>query len=865
MSTSLLTRFMVAAWILVGVGCGRIGYDLLDPGSRFDVGAGDGALEDAALDLGVDALDPRPDGGDGGTPSADADADPDDARVNDDAGPGDIDGGDGGADAGDGGPDGGPSDATPPPLLYVDPPLEIWWRLPSDPAVALDTQLFSSHSAPLDQHFVEGSVDPQIHVTHQPDPSGTMRVAFAANFAPGVYELELEVSVGGAPIGTIPVLVRVFDEVHLGPDATSCVRPEDAGGSCNFHGVDAIATAHAASGTTPTLFTVYPFADATAYHGGVDLDAPRWIRGAGTGGRADRVWIDCGEHVSSAPYAFRLSVDDQRLEGVMVRVNHGCDVPIDARTSAGITRHHYVHEARIFSPRPDLLTGTGARRPLHLGPESRVQSLFIEGFFSEAIDFRDASASTFDHNTLIYWTQTPAFEVAGTSSVSITNNVVVNLQSESSVLISGAASTTNLEVSGNFVEGFGAIIPASERPQITYWGNASGVTQLESPREPRWLANTTPGSTPVSVAGHDLDGLPFDPTGAIAGAYQTRSTQSGPKRTHTVVSGPNQCDGTCDVIGTDPNAMQKAILMTWPPSQVELRSGPADQYRGSMVLPWGSTISGLGGDPTYHQIVTEPPVDDELPSWMFGPAAIVVPPSNQATVRIEEVMLKVADNLMHGLWIGDEPAGEVRHVERVWIEAPTGPVRDAAVWLGDQTMFRDSYIWGLFTSCVRYGLRGDPNDPTPQTTADFAHLTCRLTPNIPVDFIEMAAARNSRFFNSVFQAERDCTMFRAQLRASENGSTLDQPGPFIAMRLTQWCFDQPFTMFGGFPNTLTSGIIRSATRSPFAGPDDGKVGPLFMMDVGVLLSDYGLPAGFSIDGIDRSVVVPDEGAWEQGN
>ncbi len=101
-------------------------------------------------------------------------------------------------------------------------------------------------------------------------------------------------------------------------------------------------------------------------------------------------------------------------------------------------------------------------------------------------------------------------------------------------MLLGDDTTTNLSVIGNIIEGYTETVidldPDGTTNEIQ--GNILGQAELESPYVPKFLANSSQLPTGlVPGEGVSLDGVSIEGRSDILpGAYQSRSSMSGPRR-----------------------------------------------------------------------------------------------------------------------------------------------------------------------------------------------------------------------------------------------------------------------------------------------------------------------------------------------
>ncbi len=585
----------------------------------------------------------------------------------------------------------------------------------------------------------------------------------------------------------------------------------------------------------------------------------------------------------------RMRGDEVHLQGFTVACRAGGDWALTFRTDFDTegteTSGHLIEGLVMAGTRPENVGSNSIVWFLQsLGSDTIVRNNYVWGYFEGTIDMRFASRSVFAHNTVVYYQAQsgPLIDASEADDLEISNNVFASLTHPTEVFVSANDSTTGLLMVGNWVEGVSNLLGGLETtdPDIVYEDNVGGPLELQSPRNPRVLADSTmtassmATSEGVSVDGVDLAGAAV----VLPGAYQNRSTLSLPRRS-VVTVGESMCGlGPCDFTKTLDNELQRAAWSMWPGGTVEVHPS-VTPYAGPVVISWPITLRGMGQQPDEVVVVRdiEDGVLDGVGIWDGKDVVVDLTRNMGSASLVENITIDAASDQI-GLYHEGSTGAQRHEIRRVILRddgTVAGDPAAMALWLGNNVVVHDVLVHGGYRSCVRFGPRASGSQTTPAVTAWVHHLTCRLTEAVPrestVAAFEVAAVANVVIADAVVDLFEPGPLFRAQRRSSGDSdiTALDIPTSFVAHSISARGYDVLFDGFTAMDGlyTLTAVDMVGAMEPLFVDALDsrlmvGAVGIDGGVDPNTL--ELGLSLGVTVDGIDRLGLTPDRGAYEQG-
>jgi hypothetical protein len=521
-----------------------------------------------------------------------------------------------------------------------------------------------------------------------------------------------------------------------------------------------------------------------------------------------------------------------------------------------------------------------------VGRDVVVRNCRVWGFHEYAIDLRGAAGFRFYNNTVAYYQQLgdTFFDATDATDIQISNNVFLALTDDVGALVGASSLTEDLRVAGNVIEGAGAIVIGAQpgAPSIVVENNPLGEAPLQAPHFPRFHADAAVEiDLTAPAAGTSLDGVELaSVTSPLPGAYQTRSTLSGPRRMVTTVGGGSCGGGPCDVNPAEENATQIAVWSTWPGGTVELYPGT----HSGAVISWPMNLRGTAWD----EVTVERNPQGFLNAFRFfsrHPSVIRVTEHLRAAVEVSELTIAVGPDetglTVEGTDASAPPSPNVVQRVRVIDRGDTdGDLAEVGFWLGHHVVLHDALVLGGFQICVRHGVRDGTYDETPPSTNWVYNLTCRQTKTVtdqPLSGFEVASVSGSQWFNIALELAEAGPLFRAQRRAwsdrpelDSGPVALDAPSSFTA---TAWVLRGRSDDYDGFSDAqgtfVQTDVDDLSPNDPFfISPTDSHLAPgAAGIDAGVdpVSIDASLLPGTDLDGIPRSGAVIDRGAYEQGS
>ncbi len=696
---------------------------------------------------------------------------------------------------------------------------------------------------------------------------------------------------------TIEVRLQVFagPSIHVGLTAEGCPRTGATGCDVVDGSETSFATALRDTDVAPgTTFIMYDDNGGTAYYtDSLALPGDSWLRPADSVARGDIVIVG-----DSSDGVILLTGDHIRIEDVVLvnRASTGHAInawpdgePVDA------TRDHWIERVVAFATAPEHLGSNGIGAPLRIGPDTTLRHCLIAGFYEGGIDLRGAHRSRLAHNTIIIYQNGGGvgdgygslfFDLRGARDLVVTHNLILALTSMDHLGIASDR-TQGLELTDNLLQGFADLVPTLDGTLNDVRGNQLADAEIESPLEPRFLADSSQASSlNTTTAGTSLDGI--DVSGAtevFPGALQVRSDLTLPRRSTIRVGAGNCGSQACDVTAGSGNVIQEAIWSSWPGGTVEIYPTPTP-ILGNGVISWPVNLIGMGQTPDETILVSGE--DDELLErggvWGTHDSLLTVLSSCRESIRIENLTLRVDseaqadDTAIYIEGVEDwSPLGR-RTLSRLIVESVNaGSGLTKAIIIGDDVLVQDVLIRGEFETCVTLGPRNSSSSTTPLTYGNrLVNLSCHLLgtgDHAPRAGFDIAATNGALFINVAVAFAEPAPLFRAQRRTDDTDvglSAMDVPVSFAAHAVTVTGHSDLFFDFAASDGTYSlididelvggGGLFLSNTDSHLdvaSGGIDTGVDPATL--------DASITAGESVDGIDRAGRAIDRGAYEQGS
>jgi hypothetical protein len=556
------------------------------------------------------------------------------------------------------------------------------------------------------------------------------------------------------------------------------------------------------------------------------------------------------------------------------------------------TAGHLIENLEVIAITPeDVGANSTTRFMTRVGQDTIVRNCRIWGYWEDTTNLLVADGFRFHHNTVAFY-QTAAselFDAAAANDIEISNNVFLSLTNDMGALVLGNATTQNLTVVGNVVEGAGAVVVGAQlgAPDVMVENNTLGEAPLEAPHFPRFLSDATLAADPAgTVGGTSLDGVVLSEAGdVLPGALQNRSTIAGPRRT-TITVGSGQCGGvTCDVDVIEESATQTAIWSLWPGGVLALY--PAEHAGG--FISWPIDVQGMGATPGDVSVVTnEQGFLSQFGFYRGWEAVVQVSHQLSDNVEISNLTIEArADQVGLKIEGSTDSAPPTPHiVERVIVvdrgDTSTALV-EAGFVLGHNVILHDALVNGAFETCVRHGAKSGSSSETPATTNWVYNLTCRQTqPAVNPEYYEqlavfdVASVVGSEWFNVAVETAEPAPLFRAQRRVSSTNSNLDVGAvaldPPTSYTATAWVVRTRSADYDGYTDAEGTYVLTDvddvAAMDPFfvsladSHLEMGSAGIDSGVDPTSIIST--LPIGTDLDGTDRTGRMFDRGAYEQG-
>ncbi|HUU03549.1 MAG TPA: hypothetical protein VM425_19090 [Myxococcota bacterium] len=685
-------------------------------------------------------------------------------------------------------------------------------------------------------------------------------------------------------------------DYHIGPAADTCPHDDGAGQTteCDFEGATGLLDAADAAPSDGARFLLYDDLGTTTEFTGCEIDIPaESYVGAAPGIDPANVRVACHPEGGWFNGVIHLDGDNIHVERLTLISMAGSNATISAwpapDDSTGASGGHLIENVVNMALQPEIVGNNSIEEALRLGSDTTVRNCHFSGFFENGWDLAGLSNTHLIGNTFAYFQYAggPA-DVSDSSGIVIASNVFLALTQTEDLLLEASTGTTGLVVTGNVVEGYAELVAGLDPGDDTnvIQDNVLGEAELESPLVPKFLVDSnqqTGGFIPGE--GISLDGVALDGrTDILPGAFQQRSTHSGPRRM-TVRVGDTTCGGAqCEIDVSEDNEIQRAVFSSWPGGTIELY--PYDSYAGDAIIPWGVALRGMGDQP--EDVVLYSSEEDPLWSyyemWERHAGVLVVLHKVEVPVSMELFTIVVdsdsqADDravMIEGSGNRSTPGWHILDRLRIEAEANGSPGLKQGLYLGDRVLVHDLLIDGEFASCIRFGVRAYDDEATPVTSDRVINLTCRLTgtdPYAPESVLDLASVTDAYFVNLAVETDGIASLFRAQRRSSgDSGVTaLDVPQSYTAHSLTVNGYDTYSDGFDAVDGSYTEDAIDTlAPGDPFfVGPDDSHLDLdcTNALDNGVDPSSVNgeFSAGTSLDGVDRAGLTIDRGCYEQGN
>ncbi len=683
------------------------------------------------------------------------------------------------------------------------------------------------------------------------------------------------------------VRFRSFRPIHVGPAANACLRDDPAGAAatdCDFAGEDGLETA--ASELTPySHVVVHDDAGGRAYYttgAGIGMPGISWISGA-AGAAPQNVVLGCRDGL-----AIWLNGDGVRVEGLMIVSEGGCDLLINTwggSTPRAGTRGHIIDRVVLAALRPEVFGANNTEEAIALSGDTQLTNSHVYGYWAGLGDLSFADHTKIVNDSVVFYQRVTGSDARGTLSLTFANNTVIAVPGADGPLLEASASTHDLTVSGNVVEGFTPLVAGLDVSDTSnrVVANTENADEIDTPMEPRFLADALARTDAVAGIGVSLDGVDIDGrTAVLPGAFQLRSARDGPQRDWLVV-GPEGC-GFCDVTSDLDNELQVAAWSSWPGGTIEIEPGT---YAGNTVVSWRTRILGKAGSPS--EIVLESAEEDPLleraGTWAHRSVLTMID-ANRDGFDVENLTVRVdplSSTDQTAILVESRPESppndslELRNlvIESASAGGARGETLAHALLIGEDVLVQDVLVHGAFEACVRLASHLPSAAPASPVFAAVVNLTCRLTDtaeHAPRAAFELAGADSPLFINLAVESAAAAPLFAAQRRASgDNGaSALDPPLAFEAYNVS---WRGANSLLGDFAIDDGDYILVDVDELP-AGE------PFFVSDtddhleVGSAAIDSGvdpaavvpwLEAGDSIEWVDRTGRLIDRGAYEQGN
>ncbi|MBW1872406.1 MAG: hypothetical protein JRJ19_10095, partial [Deltaproteobacteria bacterium] len=696
-------------------------------------------------------------------------------------------------------------------------------------------------------------------------------------------------------------------EYHIGPIADSCPHNDPTGSPttvCDFEGLDGLEDAAVAAPVEGARFYLYDelgtptgFAacsvniPANSYLGvAQDIDPANVVLACMSGSSSNGIIELNGDNI----HVERLTIVNLAGTHNAITAWPASDEPENA------TAGHLIENVLGAALHSEYLGGNSIVEALKLGSDTTVRNCHFYGHYENQWEMTYVNNTRFINNTFVYFQQAgtpsvrpdpdpPEDSIQGTDGIVFVNNVFLSLTRQEGNMLLGDDTTSNLVVAGNVIEGYTETVIDLDPANLTndVQGNILGQAELESPYVPKFLTDSTqqPGGL-VEGEGVSLDGVSIEGRSDILpGAYQLRSSRSGPRRMTVRVGNANCGANTCDVDVSEDNEIQRAVWNSWPGGTIELY--PYDSYAGNAVIPWGLTLTGMGDQPEDVVLISaeEDPLWSAIEMWERHNSILTALHRMDIPIVVENLHLIVDSDtqsddraiLIEGSQeTGNAPA-DWHILRRLRIEALANgtPGLFQALFLGDKVRLQDVLINGDFASCIRFGVRYTESRETPETSDQIINLTCRLTGTgdyAPEAAFDVASIVDAIFINLAIEMDGSASVFRAQRRSTgDTGATaLDVPVSYVLQAFTLRGYTTYSEGFDDVDGTYTeSDVVVLATDDPFfeSASDSHLAADCTAIDSGVdpATVDASLSAGVSLGGVDRqSVQAIDRGAYEQG-
>jgi hypothetical protein len=682
---------------------------------------------------------------------------------------------------------------------------------------------------------------------------------------------------------------------NIGPAADTCPHDDGVGQTtvCDFEGATGLVDAAAAAPADGARFLLYDdLGTATEFTGcSIDIPAESYL-GAAPGIDPANIFVACHPEGGWFNGVIHLDGDSIHVERLTLISMAGSNATISAWPASDdptdASGGHLIENVKNIALQPEVAGSNSIEEALRLGSDTTVRNCLFQGYFENKIKLAGRSNTRLVGNTFDYFQYAGSpIEVIDSSGIVIANNVFLALTQTEDLLIEASDGTTGLVVAGNIVEGYTELVTGldpGDNTNVTQ-DNILGEAELESPLVPKFLVDSnqqTGGFVPGE--GSSLDGVAVGGrTDILPGAFQQRSTRSGPRRmTYTV--GDATCGSLpCDIDVSEDNEIQLAVFSSWPGGTIELY--PYDSYAGDAIIPWGVTLRGMGDQP--EDVVLRSSEEDPLWSyyemWERHAGVLVVLHKVEVPVSMERFTIVVdsdtqADDravMIEGYGDVSTPGWHVIDRLRIEAEANGTPGLMQGLYLGDRVLVHDVLIDGEFASCIRFGVRSSERNATPVTSDRVINLTCRLTGSgsyAPQSALDLASVTDAYFVNLATEIGGSAALLRAQRRTTgDTGVTaLDVPVSYTIDSFTDAGHGTNTDGYEPSDGTYTvSNLDTLSTGDPFfVAPDDSHLDPACTsaLDNGVDPSSVNadLGAGISLDGVDRAGRTIDRGCYEQG-
>ena len=673
--------------------------------------------------------------------------------------------------------------------------------------------------------------------------------------------------------------------MHVGPIEGSC--PHDVDGAtdstCDFVGDYALriaaGTAEAQNGQA--LIIMHP--DGTGlgrFVGGVEIPGDTTVTGA-EGVTPEQIEV---YHAGDVQGTLRLIGDSVYVQGFTLMLldgaNYGFRMRDDVDAPETETGGHLIENMIIAVTAAEDVGGNSLTKVFEsIGPDTTIINNHIWGYFEGDWGMQSATRCLFAHNTVVAFQSvgsTGLFDARNAADVELSNNVILLLTNTLPTLVRTDDLTESVLVAGNHVEG-AAAISSSMSPDFIDVDNTLDDFPGEAPEHPVALSDATLTVSAMGTSvGRSLDGVVLaDTDDLLPGAFQVRSSQSGPRRT-TIRVGSGSCGAEpCDLDVSDPSEVQHAIWQTWPGGTLELYPS-AQPFDGPGLVTWPMTVRGMGTQP--DEVVVRRDLEDDFlirgRTFQGSSAVMRFNRSIGSTTLLEMMTIETGAGQIAVTHEGVGSASPADRPElRRLILQDTGALGLWAMYLGTDVVAHDILIHGAYETCVRFGPRTGESSVTNPTTTYVHHLTCRLTQPLTDGtqaVFDVAAVDGTIIADIAAELSDPGAIFRAQRRNSTSDAgmlALDAPTSFVAHSLMVRGHATIHDDYDPTGVATVTALTAVAAMDPFfVSNGDGHLTPgVVGIDGGVDPStlDPGLSLGISVDGIDRAGQGVDRGCYEQ--